>query len=41
MKVMTGLIRKGRFPDEVMGMPAAEKAIFAQAEVKGIQYAQR
>jgi uncharacterized protein len=40
MKIMTRLLRAGRFPDEIMQMSAAEKATFAQAEVKGNQYAQ-
>src|SRR5882757_6010324 len=39
MKIMAGLLRAGRFPDEIMQMPAVEKATFAQAEVAGIQCA--
>jgi len=40
MKIMTRLVRGGRFADEIMQMPASEKATFPQAEVRGSQYAQ-
>ena len=32
MKVMAGLLRKGRFADEIMAMPADERATFAVRE---------
>jgi radical SAM protein with 4Fe4S-binding SPASM domain len=41
MKVMTRLVRAGRFADEIMQMSMAEKATVARAEVQGSQYAQR
>jgi uncharacterized protein len=40
MKIMVQLLRGGRFADEIMQMPASEKAIFAQADVKGTEYVQ-
>ena len=39
MKIMVQLLRGGRFADEIMQMSASEKATFAQAGVKGSQYA--
>ena len=39
MKIMAQLVRGGRFADEIMQMPAGEKATFARAEVKGSRYA--
>jgi hypothetical protein len=39
MKIMVQLLRGGRFADEIMQMPASEKAAFVQAEVKDSQYA--
>jgi len=40
MKIMAGLLRRGRFADEMMQMSAAEKATFLQANGKATQYAQ-
>jgi uncharacterized protein len=39
MKIMVKLLTEGRFADEIMQMPASEKATFAQAGVKASQYA--
>lgn len=40
MKIMAGLLRTGRFADEIMQMSTSEKAAFALGEVKSNQYAQ-
>ena len=40
MKIMTRLLSGGGFANQIMQMPAAEKAIFAQADVKGTEYVQ-
>jgi len=40
MKIMAGLLRAGRFADEIMQMSTSEKAAFALGEVKSNQYAQ-
>jgi uncharacterized protein len=39
MKIMTGLLHRGRYADEIMQMSAGEKATFMQGEVKKSQYA--
>jgi uncharacterized protein len=39
MRIMAGLLRTGRFADEIMQMSTSEKATFAQGEVKSSQYA--
>ena len=40
MKTMAGLLRRGRFADEIMQMSAVERAAFACGEVKSSQHAQ-
>jgi serine-type anaerobic sulfatase-maturating enzyme len=40
MKIMAGLLREGRFADEIMQMSAGEKATFTRGEVKSSEYAQ-
>jgi uncharacterized protein len=39
MKIMAGLLHRGRYADEIMQMSAGEKARFMQGEVKKSQYA--
>jgi serine-type anaerobic sulfatase-maturating enzyme len=39
MKIMAGLLHRGRYADEIMQMSAGEKATFIQGEVKRSQYA--
>jgi uncharacterized protein len=39
MKIMAGLLRTGRFADEIMQMSPNEKTTFARGEVKSSQYA--
>jgi uncharacterized protein len=38
MKIMVQLLRGGRFADEIMQMPASERATFAQAGVKSSSF---
>jgi uncharacterized protein len=40
MKIMAGLLRTGRFADEIMQMPTSERAAFARGEVKSSRYVQ-
>ena len=40
MKIMTRLLREGRFAEEIMQMPGSENTLFAQPGAKNSQYAQ-